>query len=46
MKKTFTFLLSSFLLSACAVGPNYKRPAVQVPPQFRGAGASDQATAP
>ncbi len=46
MKKIFTFLLSSFLLSACAVGPNYKRPAVQVPPQFRGAGASDQATAP
>ena len=24
------------LISACAVGPNYHRPAVQVPPSFRG----------
>src|SRR6266542_3101004 len=28
-------LFSTFLLSACAAGPHYKRPAVQVPPQFR-----------
>src|SRR5437867_12494388 len=46
MKKVFTLLFPVFLLSACAVGPGYKRPAVQVPPQFRGAGSPDQPPAP
>ena len=31
------WLLSVFLLTGCAVGPNYHRPAVTTPPQFRGA---------
>lgn len=38
-------LAISFFLSACAVGPNYKRPAVAVPEQFRGASAEDAAEA-
>jgi len=34
-----------FLLSACAVGPNYERPKVAPPPAFRGAeGAAQQAS--
>ena len=37
----FTFagaaLASAALLSACAVGPNYRRPVVQTPTTFRGA---------
>jgi multidrug efflux system outer membrane protein len=38
----FPFL---FLLSACAVGPNYERPKVAAPPAFRGAeGAVQQAS--
>ncbi|MFY9912408.1 MAG: TolC family protein, partial [Candidatus Sulfotelmatobacter sp.] len=31
-----TVLLAAFSLSACAVGPNYKRPAVDVPGMYRG----------
>ena len=35
----------ALLLAGCAVGPNYKRPAVNVPAEFRGAeGASQQAS--
>ncbi len=35
----------ALLLSSCAVGPNYKRPAVTPPPDFRGAeGAAQQAS--
>jgi len=45
MRKVFTLLFSSFLLSACAVGPKYRRPAVQVPPQFRGVSNPEQAPA-
>ena len=30
---------ASLLLAGCAVGPNYKRPAVGVPDQYRGAPA-------
>lgn len=30
-------LFGCFLLTSCAVGPNYKRPQVPVPPQFKGA---------
>src|SRR5215472_2378257 len=29
-------LVPVFLLSSCAVGPNYKRPNVTAPPAFRG----------
>jgi len=32
-------LLPALLLAACAVGPNYKRPAVAAPDQYRGAAA-------
>jgi multidrug efflux system outer membrane protein len=36
-------LAAVVLLPGCAVGPNYKRPAVNVPPDFRGAeGAAQQ----
>src|SRR5687768_8775327 len=42
MKRVLTLLLSTVLLSACAVGPNYKRPVVQVPTQFRGVSHPDQ----
>jgi NodT family efflux transporter outer membrane factor (OMF) lipoprotein len=32
------------LLAACAVGPNYKRPVIQPPDQFRGATSNDPAS--
>ncbi len=37
--KTWIIPFAAMLLSACAVGPNYKRPDVPAPPQFRGADA-------
>src|SRR5688572_732882 len=37
MKGIIATLTSAVLLTSCAVGPNYKRPAVQVPAQFRAA---------
>jgi NodT family efflux transporter outer membrane factor (OMF) lipoprotein len=40
---SFTLLVPVLLLAGCAVGPNYKRPAVPVPDQYRGA-ASDPAS--
>lgn len=33
-------LMGTVLLTSCAIGPNYKRPQVPVPPGFRGAQAS------
>jgi multidrug efflux system outer membrane protein len=36
-------LLSASMLSGCAVGPNYHRPAVQTPPAFHGPDQSQQA---
>ncbi|HJT87042.1 MAG TPA: efflux transporter outer membrane subunit, partial [Bryobacteraceae bacterium] len=36
-------LLLSLLLAGCAVGPNYRRPAVPVPPEFQGPAAGSQA---
>ena len=39
----FSLLL---LCSGCAVGPNYKRPAVPVPPEYRGASAPQTASPP
>jgi NodT family efflux transporter outer membrane factor (OMF) lipoprotein len=37
-------LASAVVVSACAVGPNYKRPAVPVPSQFRGVAPDQPAT--
>jgi outer membrane protein, multidrug efflux system len=38
-------LLGTLLVPGCAVGPNYRRPRVNVPPAFRGAeGAAQQAS--
>src|SRR5437764_6905304 len=41
---------TALLLTSCAIGPNYKRPQVTVPPQFRdaapAAGASSLADVP
>lgn len=36
MKIRLSFLLPALLLAGCTVGPNYKRPAVPVPDQYRG----------
>src|SRR5579862_2938804 len=36
-------LLAALVISGCAVGPNYHRPAVQTPPAFRGPDQSQQA---
>jgi multidrug efflux system outer membrane protein len=38
MIRLMTVVLSALLVSACAVGPNYKRPTVPVPGQFRDTG--------
>jgi multidrug efflux system outer membrane protein len=35
-------LLSSLLLSGCAMGPNYKRPNVDAPADFRGSASTNQ----
>jgi NodT family efflux transporter outer membrane factor (OMF) lipoprotein len=40
MRRIATFLMSTLLLSACAVGPDYHRPAVETPPAFREASAN------
>jgi multidrug efflux system outer membrane protein len=42
--KPWIVALAALSLSACAVGPNYKRPSVPAPPQFRGAEASTENT--
>ena len=36
--KSMSVVLAAFFLASCAVGPNYKRPQVSVPGQFKGAG--------
>jgi outer membrane protein TolC len=36
--------LGILLLTSCAMGPNYKRPQVPVPPQFKGAPTSAAST--
>ncbi len=41
--KRFPLLSSALFLAGCAVGPNYHRPAVVAPPQFRGAEAAPAA---
>ena len=45
MRTRYIYLLLPFVLAGCAVGPNYKRPAVSVPSQFPGATASDSSLA-
>ena len=39
MTRASLAVLFALLLAGCAVGPNYKRPAVAVPGQYRGAAA-------
>jgi multidrug efflux system outer membrane protein len=41
-RHTRSLLLPAILLAGCAVGPNYKRPAVNVPDSYRGAGPSTE----
>ena len=37
MKRPFwSFIVALLVLTGCAVGPNYKRPQVAVPAEFRG----------
>ena len=43
MKARVSYLLLPLVATGCAVGPNYKRPAVQAPGQYRGAPASGTA---
>lgn len=38
-RKNIFFLFLLIVCSGCAVGPNYKKPAVAVPPEYRGAAA-------
>lgn len=40
MRPRYVYLLLPLMLAGCAVGPNYKRPAVPVPSQFPGAADS------
>jgi hypothetical protein len=40
--KAVPILLAALVLSGCAVGPNYHRPAVQTPPAFHGPDQSQQ----
>jgi NodT family efflux transporter outer membrane factor (OMF) lipoprotein len=42
--KWLATLFAILLLSSCTVGPNYKRPRVQVPPEFRGVSPDRPAT--
>ena len=44
-KRTLLAIASLLLISGCKVGPNYQRPAVTVPPQYRG-GAPDLTNQP
>jgi multidrug efflux system outer membrane protein len=43
MKARLSCLLLTLLATGCAVGPNYKRPAIQPPGQYRGAPAGGTA---
>jgi NodT family efflux transporter outer membrane factor (OMF) lipoprotein len=45
MRASAALVVWALLLSGCAVGPNYRRPAADVPPQFRGATAGGQSVA-
>jgi len=41
-RSAWIFLLSASMLSGCAVGPNYHRPAVHTPPSFHGPDQAQQ----
>ncbi len=43
MRARLSYLLLPLLVTGCAVGPNYKRPVVQAPGQYRGAPAGGTA---
>jgi outer membrane protein, multidrug efflux system len=43
--RKLTLLPAVLLFAGCAVGPNYRRPAVNVPTDYRGAGPTQPATA-
>lgn len=40
-----SLILAAVFLAGCTMGPNYKRPAVPAPPQFRGADSSERSIA-
>ena len=42
-RSVWTLVLSASMLSGCAVGPNYHRPAVETPPSFHSLDQSQQA---
>ena len=44
MKKAIALLILTLFSSACAVGPNYKRPKVDVPGMYRGAAGQGEET--
>ena len=44
MRRPFSPLLALLLASGCAMGPNYKRPAVSVPDGFRGQSPAEAAS--
>jgi multidrug efflux system outer membrane protein len=44
-RSAWALLLSTSVISGCAVGPNYHRPAVQTPPAFHGPDQSQQTDA-
>src|SRR5579883_1841349 len=46
MYRSIPFLFVSIALAGCAVGPNYQRPTVQVPQNFRGPGGTSAAAEP
>src|SRR3954462_480336 len=37
----YVLIAAGLLLAGCTVGPNYKKPAIALPGQFRGAAAGD-----
>ena len=43
MKSAIVFLTLIFVMSGCTVGPNYKRPKVDVPGAYRGAPPQEEA---
>ncbi len=45
MRTRFLLLLPALLLAGCAAGPNYKRPQVASPPEFRGATSGSSGSA-
>jgi outer membrane protein, multidrug efflux system len=46
VKKAISFVILTFFTCGCTVGPNYKRPKVDVPVTYRGAAEQDTAQSP